>query len=200
MYKFQSTVYDDVFNKGMTLTAEQPVQLIGVGQKMSIMGFVPCSPLYVDYLSGTLALSSSFHDITNLAVKYANENPALFKLSRMIRRLGKEKLLVDSYLDFFEYSQRYAHLEWFKSFRKRLAEGASIGEGWMKCCSTAFVKEDDKIWYLSDGDNFLFSLYEGRNISVASSFLCLCAYTNPVKGNVEYQVFNPTELVRIDNL
>lgn len=198
MYKFQSTVYDDVCNKGMTLTAEQPVQLIGVGQKMSIMGFVPCSPLYVTSL-GEIGISFSFCEFPNTESNYSKSLLSLFKLSRIIRRLGRERILVDRYLDFYEISQAKGYQEGFKTFKKCLAKGTSNGEGWMKY-SNAFVKEDDKIWYQSDGDELLFSLYEGRNISVADAFLCLCAYTNPIKGNVEYQVFNPVELVCIDKL
>lgn len=197
MYNFLSTVYDDVFNKGMTLTAEQPVQLLGVGQKMAIMGYAPCSIVYNLFMAHELAISKFSTVKNNIVIEQTNQNLDKFPVASTISRIETEKVELDKYLDLpFVFGADYPR---FSKLRSELIKGKFSGnihpylKSRLECV-------DSKIWYICQEKDLLFTRFDNRNIAIADAFLCVCAYTNPIRGNVEYQVFNPQELTRIDHI
>jgi len=203
MYNFLSTVYADVVEKGMILTAGQAVQLIGLGQKMSVAGFVPCD-FYVDSILSELALSNNTLKIAeNVIISNIKNYPENYIVTRTVCKILEEKILLDKYIDIPKYScngNKYI-AERFINMRIGLIKNTITQDNWSRLKMTKdFECKESSVFYTPDKDELVFTKDNNRRVSIARYFLCLCIYNNPIGGRIEYQLFNPKELVRIDSL
>lgn len=202
MYDFLSTVYADVMEKDMTLRVDQPVQLIGLGRKMCIVGYVPCD-FFPDSIVYELTLSNTFKVSDNVVFEYINKNKYSYQITASVKKIKEGQICIDKYVDILEYtcngnayvSKRYM------TFCERLVENTITENNWpflkMPKC---FEYRDSSVWYTPKKNELLFTKNDNKKAAIAQFFLCLCIYSNPINGRIEYQLFNPKELVRIDNL
>lgn len=202
MYNFLSTVYADVIEKNMTLRAEQPVQLMGLGQKMCIVGYIPCD-FSTDSILYELTLSNTFKMSDNVVFEYINKNSKSYQITTSVEKIKEEQICIDKYIDILEYScngNDYVAKR-FSTFCERLVGNTITQNNWpflkMPKC---FEYRDSSVWYTPNKNELLFTKNDNKKVAIARFFLCLCIYSNPINGRIEYQLFNPKELVRIDSL
>lgn len=174
-------------------------QTEGLSVKMEVIGYIP---IPVDDAFDFLEPRFLIGDIKNNFII----GPDRIKLSDSLKKktypitkrivISEERYKLTNTLTLLQYevSERLAGS--IKQYKKNHSE-VLINQ--ILKLSEQFERNNDYIYYKTQPSELV--MYRFKDIDhpmiIANNFLCLCSYINTITGKIEYDIYNPDELIEI---
>ena len=196
----QKSFLINVLNNEHILYKGLEVQMFGHSERMIVQGFIPISltegfkPLYIDLNTYVIGINiirfKTIIETNSYGKKSLTETFKTFRIYDQIQSAAEEYKIERNtmFLD-YSYSSNMNYL---------YDDSDNIPQQKKEFILKAFPKIKESMGhYVYETDNeFEFSSIFPNSLKViGKEFLCLCSYPNLITGKVEYQIFNPNDLI-----
>lgn len=196
----QSSFLINVLDKEHILCKGLEVQIFGHSERMIVQGFIPISltegmkNLFIDLSAYIIGINvvrfKTLIETNNYGKKSLTETFKTFRIYDQIQSAAEEyKIEKDTIFLEYSYSSNMNYL---------YDEPGNIPQQKKEFILKTFPKIKEHVDYFvyeTEAEFEFSSIFSNSPKVVGKEFLCLCSYLNCITGKIEYQLFNPNDLI-----